>query len=121
MVTFTKASVAIHGEKSVVFSFAALRSFLPDAFMSAKYFLSPGKFLTLTFAGYGNDSETTVPFMRSRYLRSVASVNVPGLPPSGIFALSCVIAPISCVATLSLWEINTASGFSRWTSAMYGA
>ena len=57
----------------------------------------------------------------SLYFRRVSSVNDPGFPPSGIFALSCAIAPINWVVTLSVWEISTASGFSCWICAMYGA
>ena len=60
--------------------------------MSAKYCLSPGKFLTFACDGYGNESERTVPFVMSLYFRRVSSVNDPGFPPSGIFALSCAIA-----------------------------
>src|SRR4051794_30899727 len=51
LVTLTNASVAIHGPKSEVLSFDWLRSLLPDAFMSAKYCLSPGKALAFTWFG----------------------------------------------------------------------
>ena len=89
--------------------------------MSAKYCLRPGKFLVFAWIGYGNESESTVPFVMVGYFCRVSSLNDPGLPPSGIFALSCAIAPISCVVTASVWEISTASGFSCWICAMYGA
>ena len=88
--------------------------------MSAKYCLSPGKVLAFACDGYGNESESTVPLVMSLYLRRVSSVNDPGSPPIGILALSCAMAPINWVVTLSVWEISTASGFSCWICAMYG-
>src|SRR5262249_16101373 len=90
-VTLTNASVEIHGAKSGVFSLATVRLLFFDAFMSAKYCLSPGKFFTFAWAGYGNESERTVPFVIEGYFRSVSSVKEPGFPPSGIFALSCAM------------------------------
>src|SRR4029078_1303984 len=45
-VTFTNARAETQAEKSVVLSFSALSALFFDAFMSAKYRLSPGKFFT---------------------------------------------------------------------------
>ena len=118
--TFTNASVEIQAAKSVVFRFAVLRDPFFDAFMSAKYFFSPGKFFTFTCAGYGKESERTVPLVIDLYFRSVSSVKLPGFPPNGSFALSCAMAPISWVVTLSVCEIRTAWGVSRWSWATYG-